>query len=68
MSKYIVHEFADVFTPELAEYIMLTSEEGDKKNLVHIMNQVENFERKNLVEFVSFYGSGYIIFREVKNS
>lgn len=62
--KYAIKEFSQVFNPEFINFLTeFVPEEINKNHLSKIMEKVEQFEEKYNLEFVSFFGSDFIIFK-----
>jgi hypothetical protein len=58
-----VKELEEVFSHEFIEY-MMNQEIASKPDLVLIFRRIEEFEKKNNIQFVCFFGSQYIIFKQ----
>lgn len=63
--KYATKHISEIFSPEFMEYIPTTlqGEPADAKVLNQIMREIEHYEMKRKVEFVSWFGIEYIIFK-----
>lgn len=63
--RYYIAELDEVFTSFFMNYITQKGEEGlEKKDLIQVMAQVEAFEDRNKVEFVSIMQEGFMLFRK----
>lgn len=63
--KYAIKYLHEVFSPDFADYINTTlqGEPATGKELMLIMKEIEHYETKRGLEFVSFFGSDMIIFK-----
>lgn len=63
--SYLIKGMEEVFTDQFAEYVVKTSQnEGIDETLLNlIMTRVAEYEEKNAVRFINFFGSDYIIFK-----
>lgn len=63
--KYTIKYLSEVFSEDFTEYITTTlqGEPARGKELMLIMKEIEYYETKRKLEFVSFFGSDMIIFK-----
>lgn len=63
--KYTVKYIHEVFTESFAEYVATTlqGEPAKAPVLVQIMREVEHYEKKRGLQFVSFFGNDMVIFK-----
>lgn len=66
--RYTIKYLSEVFSADFAEYITntLNGEPATGHVLMQIMREVEHYETKRNVEFVSFFSNDMIIFRAAK--
>lgn len=63
--KYAVKYLNEVFSEDFVDYVNTTlhGEPADAKILTMIMKEIQSYETKRNLEFVSFFGSDMIIFK-----
>ena len=61
-TKYRVVETSRVFTPEFLEW--LYSHEPTKAHIRIVMEKIEQYEDREGLEFVSFFGKDFLVFRD----
>jgi hypothetical protein len=62
--KYLIRDYFDVFSEEFIGLVNSSDTHIPSQTLQHIMNRIEDYEKKNDVEFVNFFGQAYIIFKQ----
>lgn len=66
MSKYIKVERHEIFSDEYIDLINSVETMTAGKMLDLVMSKIEDYEKKYNLEFVSFYGNAYVIFKPSK--
>ncbi len=63
--KYTIKTIEEVFSPDYLDYVATTlqGEPGSTKVLQQTMKEIEHYETKRSVEFVTFLGKDLLIFK-----
>ncbi len=65
MSQYVVKDRDEVLSDFLMDYIAQVDDGITAKEVKQIMRSIQEFEEKNQLQFVNFFGSQFLIFKTI---